>query len=67
MGVEFVKCPNCQQKLGVQGYVSVGTHIVCANPKCNTSLRIVSRKPLKVERVPIEQTFTHAHRPESYG
>jgi uncharacterized protein YbaR (Trm112 family) len=67
MNVEFVTCPVCKQKLAVQGYVVVGSNIVCANPNCNTSLRIVKRKPLRAEQVPVEQTFNHDDRPESYG
>jgi hypothetical protein len=67
MRVEFVVCPVCKQKLAVQGYVGAGSHIVCANPTCNTSLRIVNRNPIKADQVPIEQTFNRDHRPESYG
>jgi uncharacterized protein YbaR (Trm112 family) len=67
MHVEFVVCPVCKQKLAVQAYVGTKSHIVCANPKCNTSLRIVNRNPIKVDLVPIEQTFNRDHRPESYG
>lgn len=65
--VEFVRCPACKQKLAVQGYVVAGSNIVCANPHCNTSLRIVQRRPIKVEHMPIAQTFNRDHRPESYG
>lgn len=67
MGVTFVVCPTCKQKLAVHTYVVAGSHIVCANPKCNTSLRIVQQKPIKVELVPIEQTFNPFNRPEAYG
>lgn len=65
--VEFVKCPVCKQKLAVHKYVVVGTTVVCANPNCETRLRIVSRKPIRVEQVPIEQTLNPDASPESYG
>lgn len=65
--VEFVRCPVCNQKLAVHSYVVAGSNIVCANPRCNTSLRIVQRRPIKAEQVPIVQTFNRDHRPESYG
>lgn len=67
MAVEVVVCPVCKQKLALQGYILVGTHVVCANPNCNTSLRIVSRSPVKAERVPVEQTHHPDYRPESYA
>ncbi len=67
MGVEFVVCPTCKQKLAVHTYVLAGSNIVCANPQCNTSLRVVSHKPITVEPVPIEQTFNPFNRPEAYG
>lgn len=67
MAVEFVVCPVCKQKLAVQSYVVAGSYVVCANPACNTSLRIVSRNPIKTEHVPIEKTFHPDYRPESYG
>lgn len=67
MPPEFVRCPVCKQKLAIQDYVTVGSDVVCANPECLTSLRIVSRRPLRVEVVPIEETFNADDRPESYG
>lgn len=67
MAVEFVQCPECKQKLAVQGYVVVGSSIVCANPKCNTSLRVVNRNPIKTERLTQQETFNADSRPESYG
>jgi alpha-aminoadipate/glutamate carrier protein LysW len=67
MAVEFVRCPVCKQKLALQSYVAAGTLVVCANPKCDTSLRITSRKPLHVEVVPENQTYNAEYRPESYG
>jgi uncharacterized protein YbaR (Trm112 family) len=67
MAVEFVVCPQCGQKLAVQAHVVAGSSIVCANPQCNTSLRVLGRKPIKVERLRIQETFNADHRPESYG
>jgi uncharacterized protein YbaR (Trm112 family) len=67
MAIEIVKCPVCKQKLGLIDYVSIGTEVVCANKNCLTTLRVVSRKPLKVEKVPLEQTYNADSRPESYG
>ena len=65
--VEFVKCPVCKQKLGVQSYVPVGSLVVCANSNCDTSLKIVNRNPIKVEVVPESATYHPDYRPESYG
>lgn len=65
--VEKVVCPSCKQKLALQGYIVVGSQVVCANPKCNTSLHVTNRNPLKVEHVPIEKTLTPDFRPEAYG
>lgn len=67
MAVEIVKCPTCKQKLAIMDYVTEGTLVVCANPNCGTSLRIVGRRPLRVEPVPEEETYTPDYRPESYG
>lgn len=65
--VEFVTCPTCKQKLALPDYMTVGTLVVCANERCGTSLRIVSRRPLRVEAVPEAETYTVDYRPESYG
>lgn len=67
MSVEIVKCPVCKQKLALQAYVIIGSEVVCANPNCLTTLRVVKRRPLRVEAVPVEQTFNRDSRPESYG
>lgn len=67
MNVEFISCPTCKQKLGVISYVVQGSLVVCANPRCGTSLRVVSRKPLRVEVVPEVDTYHADYRPESYG
>lgn len=67
MAPEVVKCPNCGQSLGIQSYVVAGTEVVCANAACLSTLRITQRRPLRVELVPIEQTFNANDRPESYG
>ncbi len=63
--MEVISCPVCEQKLAVQAYVIVGTELVCAN--CETNLRITKRRPLRVEQIPIEQTYNADSRPESYG
>lgn len=65
--VEFVKCPTCKQKLAVMNYVTQGTLLVCANPKCGTSLRVLGRGPLRVEPVAEPETYKVDYRPESYG
>lgn len=67
MAVEFIKCPTCKQKLAVQDYVKDGALVVCANLKCGTSLRIVGRRPMRVEAVPEADTYKPDYRPESYG
>lgn len=63
--MEETRCPVCKQKLAVQAYVIVGTELVCAN--CETNLRITKRRPLRVEQIPIEETYNVDSRPESYG
>jgi uncharacterized protein YbaR (Trm112 family) len=67
MVMEVIKCPVCKQKLALQRYIVVGTRVVCANPQCNTTLQVVRRHPVKVERVPFEQTLNASSSPESYG
>ena len=67
MEVEFVKCPTCKQKLAVMNYVTSGALLVCANPKCETSLRVLGRGPLRVEAVLKTETYKVDYRPESYG
>jgi hypothetical protein len=51
----------------LQDYVTVGSEMVCANPNCESTLRIDSRRPLRISLVPVEQTFNANSRPESYG
>ena len=65
MALEFVTCPVCKQRLGIQDYMTVGSEVVCSN--CETNLRIESRHPLRVALVPVEETFNADDRPESYG
>ncbi len=65
--IEFVKCPTCKQKLAILEYVTTGTLVVCANLKCDTSLRIISRGPVRVEAVPEAETYKADYRPASYG
>ena len=65
MAVEITVCPACKQRLAVQAYTTVGTLLVCAD--CETNLRIVKMRPIKVERVGIEVTRNVDSRPEAYG
>jgi hypothetical protein len=67
VAVAFVKCPTCRQKLAIFDYMATGTLVVCANLACGTSLRINSRRPLRVEPVPEPETYKIDYRPESYG
>ncbi len=67
MSMEFVVCPECKQKLGVIGYVAVGSSIVCANPRCNTTLRVVQRAPIRVVQLTERETLNADARPEAYG
>lgn len=67
MAIVFVRCPRCRQKLALMPYVNEGTLVVCANPDCGTSLRLIQRKPPKVEEVPEQDTRVPDYRPESYG
>jgi alpha-aminoadipate carrier protein LysW len=62
---EFATCPVCQQRLALQDYVGVGAEVVCAN--CETNLRVEKRRPLRLVKIPIEDTFNVDSRPESYG
>jgi len=61
----IVACPVCKQKLAIQAYVPVGTMLVCAD--CETNLKIVSVKPIKIIQVTIDETYNEDARPESYG
>ena len=63
--MEVISCPVCTQKLALQTYMLVGTEVVCVN--CETNLRVTKRRPLRVEQVPIEETYNVDSRPESYG
>lgn len=68
MALAFVRCPVCKQRLALQEYMqSVGTELVCANPKCETNLRVTSEKPFKIEQIPVAETRNVNDRPESYG
>ncbi|MBX0326508.1 hypothetical protein K2Z83_02215 [Oscillochloris sp. ZM17-4] len=67
MPVEFVRCPVCKQKLGLQSYVAPGALLVCANITCGADLRVVSRNPARVDLVPQSETYSAEYRPESYG
>jgi alpha-aminoadipate/glutamate carrier protein LysW len=65
MAPEIVACPICKQKLMLQDYVTVGSEMVCNN--CESTLRIDSRRPLRVKLVPYIATLDRDGRPESYG
>jgi alpha-aminoadipate carrier protein LysW len=66
VALEFATCPVCKQKLALQDYMAlVGAEVVCNN--CETNLRVERRKPLRLVRVPVEETFNASSRPESYG
>jgi alpha-aminoadipate/glutamate carrier protein LysW len=67
MAPEIVVCPVCKQKLMLQDYVTVGSEMVCANKNCESTLRIESRRPLRVKLVPYAATLDRDGRPESYG
>ncbi len=67
MALEFTICPVCKQKLGVYDYMTTGTEVVCANLKCETTIRIEAHNPLRVTVVPIEQTHNADSQPESYS
>lgn len=67
MAVEFVICPNCKQRLALHPGMVVGTIVVCANPRCETHLRIIKRRPVRVEQVAVEETLNANNSPESYG
>ena len=68
MALEFATCPVCKQRLALQDYMAlVGAEVVCANPRCDTNLRVERRNPLRLVQVPIEETFNASSRPESYG
>ena len=62
----FATCPVCNSKLALQDYMAlVGAEVVCNN--CEANLRVDSSRPLRLTRVPIEDTFNADSRPESYG
>lgn len=65
LALEFISCPVCKQKLALFDYMLLDTEVVCAN--CETNLRVVKRKPLRVEQIAVEETFNTNNRPESYG
>lgn len=66
MAIEFVTCPVCKQKLGIYDYMTIGSEVVCTNVNCEANLRITQHNPIKVELIPIEETYNSNDRPESY-
>lgn len=65
--MQVIACPKCKQKLALVEHFTLGAEVVCANPQCETVLRLVSRRPLRVDVVPVEATRNPSSRPESYG
>jgi alpha-aminoadipate/glutamate carrier protein LysW len=65
MYAALAECPVCRQRLAVQSYVVIGTAVVCNG--CRSTLKIVSVKPLKFEKVDVAKTYNADSRPESYG
>lgn len=65
MAITFTTCPVCKQKLAIYDYMTVGSDIVCAN--CETNLRLEGRKPFKITKIDISETYNADSRPESYG
>jgi hypothetical protein len=66
--VEVVVCPCGQkQKLALQPYIVAGAKIVCANPGCNRTLRVVQRNPARVEELSPAETRNADSAPESYS
>jgi len=63
----FATCPVCKQRLALQEYVVVGSKVVCANPNCETNLRVEQQNPLRLVQITVEETFNASSRPESYG
>jgi hypothetical protein len=49
----------------IQDYVTIGSEMVCNN--CESTLRIESRRPLRVKLIPYAATLDPDSRPESYG
>lgn len=68
MTIAFAQCPVCKQKLALQSYMQViGTRFVCANPDCDTNIKVTGNNPLKIELLPESETRDADARPESYG
>lgn len=66
MSLELTTCPVCKQKLAIFDYMTTGADVVCANPECQTYLRIERRNPLKLTVIPYPQTYNADTRPEAY-
>ena len=64
VAIEFVACPVCKQKLVVYDYMTDGADVVCVN--CESNLRISQHNPIKLELIPLEETYNRNDRPESY-
>jgi hypothetical protein len=45
----------------------IGTRFVCANPDCDTNIKVTGNNPLKIELLPVSETRDADARPESYG
>lgn len=60
-----IKCPVCNSKLWLNDTMRPGALVGCVN--CDRDLRVVSRKPDKLEAVPESETHNADSKPESYG
>lgn len=65
MSAQVIQCPACRRRLAIQSHVITGVSVVCAD--CRTTLKVVSVKPLKLEKVDVSKTYNVDSRPESYG
>ncbi len=58
-------CPRCAQKLMLNFTMLVGSTVMC--PKCDASLKIVSREPDRLEVTGDKAPLNVNAKPESYG
>ena len=45
--VEIASCPDCGEKIRIQGKVYVGREIVC--PECDAILQVVDTEPVELD------------------
>ena len=58
-------CPVCKAKLWLNDTMRLGAMVGCVN--CNSDLRVISRRPDKLEAVPESETHNADSKPESYA